>query len=77
MALDKKAEIFIVYITCLTSKILIYLTQKAQIAWLIAKDVIVLTEYLDFLDIFLEKLVVELSKRSDINEYTINLKLDK
>ena len=54
MAFDKHNEVFVVYITFLL-KIVIYLTKKAQIALLIAKDVQILFKYLDFSDIFLKK----------------------
>ncbi len=61
----------------LTLGMLIHLAQKAQIASLIAKKVIMLAEYLDFVDIFSKKSATELFQRSNINEYLVDLKFGK
>lgn len=53
-------EVFIIHIVYLTAKILIYLAFAIQIALLIAKNIIILAKYLDFLDIFLKKSAMEL-----------------
>ena len=49
----------------------IYLAKKAQIALLLAKKVTVLTKYLYFADVFLEKSVNILLKQTKVNEHTI------
>lgn len=41
------------------------------------KDIIVLIEYLDFINIFLKKIIIELLKYFNINKYTINLESNK
>lgn len=56
--LDKKSKIFIEYIVALKtllSGLLIYLNRKAQKVSLLTKKVIILNEYSDFINIFLEK----------------------
>lgn len=63
--------------TYFKSKILIYLTYKAQIAWLLAKKVIILAKYLDNINIFSKKLVAKLLKYLNNNKYIIDLKLAK
>ena len=76
-ALDENIEAFIVYITLLILKITIYLARKAQIALLIAKEVIVLAKYTNFGNVFSNKLAEMLPKRININEYAIKLIDDK
>lgn len=66
-----------IYVAYLKAKILIYLTSKAQIASVIAEKVTILAKYLDFLNVFLKKLAVKLSKRFNINKQLINLELNK
>lgn len=61
----------------LCAKISIYPARKAQIALLLAEEVIVLDEYSDFANIFLKDSAAELSKYSNINEYAIDLKPGK
>lgn len=46
---------------------------QIQIALLIIKNIIVPTEYFDFVDIFLKKLAVKFSKYFDINKHAIDL----
>lgn len=77
--LDPGKEIFVIYITCLglSSKMSIYQTWKAQIILLVAKKIIIPAKYLDFANIFLEKLAIELFKHSAINKYSINLEPSK
>lgn len=75
--LDLIKEAFIVYMTYFGSKITIHLTCQAQIALLIAKEIIVLSNYLDFADVLLKESAIELPDHSDINKYSINLELDK
>lgn len=72
-------ETFIVYIALLSldTKIMMYLAQKTQIVLLIAKNVTVLTKYINFVKVFLKKLTIKLIKHFNINKYAINLKLNK
>lgn len=72
-------ETFIVYIALLNldTKIMMYLAQKTQIVLLIAKNVTVLTKYINFVNVFLKKLAIKLIKHFNINKYEINLKLNK
>lgn len=57
-------ETFIVYIALLSldTKIMMYLAQKTQIVFLIAKNVTVLTKYINFVNVFLKKLAIKLIK---------------
>lgn len=60
-----------------TLKMIIYLTREAQIISLLIKEVTVSKEYLDFANVFSEKLAAELSKHTGINDYAIDLKKGK
>ena len=51
----------------------IYLAFEAQIALLVAENVIVLAKYLDFADLFLKKSAEMLPKRTGINKHAIEL----
>ena len=72
-ALDEYVEAFVVHVAPFTLKIIIHPTQKAQIALLLAKEIIVLAEYTSFANIFSEKLAVVLPEQTSINEHTIKL----
>lgn len=76
-ALNLSKKAFVIYIAYLKAKISINLTQKAQIALLLAIKVIVPNKYLDFANVFSKKLVAELLECSDINKYAIDLKPGK
>ena len=52
---------------------LIYLASKIQIFLLLTKKNTILAKYLDFENLFLKKLAIELPKYSGINMHTINL----
>lgn len=71
--------LFIVYIASLSLylKMLIYPVQKAQIALLIIKKMVILAKYWDYTNVFSKDLAIELLERFDINEYAIDLKLGK
>lgn len=71
--LDKKAEIFVIHKAALLPTN-IYPSKKTQIKILIAKEIStqVLAEYLDYSDLFLLDLAIELSKHIRINNPTIN-----
>lgn len=53
----------------------IYPIWKTQIALLLAKNMAIPTEYLDYIDVFSKKLAVELLERFDINKHLIDLEL--
>ena len=55
----------------------IHSAQKAQIALLLVKYVIVPEKYLDFTNIFLKKSAEVLPEHTKINEYAIKLQEDK
>lgn len=76
-ALDLSKKAFIVYIAYLSSKMIIYSAQKAQIVLLITEKIIILAEYLDYIDVFSKKSAAELPKHSNISKYFINLELSK
>lgn len=73
--LNPNKEAFIVYVVffSLGSKVAIHLAQKAQIATLDTKKVIVPPEYLNYANIFLEASGAELLKYTGINNHPINL----
>lgn len=62
VALDKNIKDFVAYINSLISKMIIYLAKKDPIALLLINKVIILAEYLNFVDIFLKNLVKILPK---------------
>ena len=53
--LDENIEAFMVHVSSLRSRIIIYPAREAQIALLLAEKVTVLAKHLDFADVFLEK----------------------
>lgn len=79
VALDLGKKVFIIHISFLGlgSKISIDLAWKAQIALLVVEKVTILAKYLNFANVFLEKLAIELLKYLVINKHSINLKSNK
>lgn len=80
-ALDKSKKTFLVYVAILISfnkgsRILIYLSQVAQIASLLADEALtqVFTKYSDYANVFSLEAIVKLLKHISINDYTIDLK---
>ena len=71
--LNKKIEIFIIYISSLALKIIAYLAKEVEIVLLFAKEVIVPAEYLNFFDVFLDKSVNVFSEQIGANEHAIKL----
>ena len=71
--LDKIIKTFVLYVSFLSLrlKIKIYLTRKIQITLLLAKEVIIWSEYSDFANIFFKKSAKILPERIKINKYTI------
>ena len=68
--------IFIVYIISLRSNS-IYLAKKTKITLVLTKKIIVLAEYLNFVNIVLKKIAIKLPKYLSINKYIIKLEKDK
>lgn len=61
----------------LRAKISIYPAQKAEMSLLLAKEVSVLKEYIDFSSVFFKKSATVLPNCFNINKYAIDLKLGK
>ena len=76
-AWDENVEAFVVHISSLKSRMTIQPARKAQLALLLAKKVTVPIEYLDFADVFSEKLANILPKRTGANEHAIKLEEGK
>ena len=70
---------FVVNVSFLSLKLrmTIYLATKIQIALLLVKKVIILVEYLDFGDVFLEKSANILLEQNKTNKYAIKLEKGK
>lgn len=54
-----------------------YLAWEVQIILLLVKKTIILTKYLDFVNIILKKLAIELSKHFIITKHSIDLEPGK
>lgn len=76
-ALDSGKKAFVVHMAYLGSKITIDLAWESQITLLITEKFVIPAKYLDYADVFLEKLATELSERTNINKYFIDLELGK
>lgn len=64
IALAKDVEAFVIHVTFLTLRsMMIHLAWKTQMASLLSEEVILLTEYTDFADLFLKKLAEVLPKK--------------
>ena len=73
-ALDKNVEAFMMHVTFLSlNLILIHPAREAQIALLVIEKVQILSEYLDFSDIFSKKRASILLKATDLNQHAIKL----
>ena len=75
--LDKNIKVFVMHIIFLGSKITIYLVREAWIGLLSTKKVVFLAKYLDFADVFSEKLANLLLEKTGANKYAIKLEKDK
>lgn len=78
-SLNPNKKTFIIYIISLSQgyKLIIYLAQKSQITLLVAKEMAILAEYLDYIKVFLKEFVIKLYECFDINKYLINLESSK
>ena len=76
-ALDPEHKVFVVHVAALSIDLgnKMHLSKRAQIAYLKANEapIKVLSNYADFVNIFLSKLATELSKHTKINNHTIKL----
>ena len=75
--MDKNVKAFVVYIAYLILEITIYLAQKAEIALLLIKKVLLPKKYPDFAHLFLKKSAKVSSKHMKINKHTIKLQKHK
>ena len=78
MVLDKNVEAFVVHVTSFSlNSMSIYPARAAQIASLIAKEMQIPTDYLDFSDVFSEEKALVLPKVIDLNQHVIKLQKDQ
>ena len=70
--LDEYVEAFVLHMNFLLT-MTIYPIRKRKIVLLIAKKVKILTKYLDFSDVFLEKKTAILVKATKLNQHAIKL----
>ena len=75
--LHENIKVFVVYVASLTSKILIYLDCKDQIALFITKKITIPAKYSDFTNIFSKKLAKMLLQYIKINKHAIKLEEGK
>lgn len=68
---------FIIYLAYFNKKILIYFAYKTLITLLMVKKVTIPAQYLDFANLFLNKLAIKFFRHFNINKYLINLKSNK
>ena len=71
--LDENVKAFVMHVSSLGLRMTICPAKKAQLALLLAVEVIMPTEYLNFADVFLEKSANVLPKRTGANEHAIEL----
>ena len=78
-ALDPKKKTFMMHITTITLGRTIHPKHEAQIVLLKAEKtpVLILAEYLDFVDVFSKELAVVLSEYTEINTHAIDLEKGK
>ena len=77
MVLNKNSETFVVYIAFLNLVLGIHPDKKTQIASLLTEEIKIPDEYSDFANIFTKKKALVLPKRTELNEYVINLENNK
>ena len=75
--MNRDNNTFVVYMAALSMGSNVHPSQQAQIALLDIKEVTILTEYLDYINIFLPNSAVELLEDTGINNHFINLIDDK
>ena len=75
--MDESVEAFVVHVSSIDLKMTIHLAREAQLALLLAKEVTVPTEYLDFANVFSKKSANVLLERTGANEHVIKLQEGK
>ena len=76
--LDENIKAFMMHVISLSlNSIAIHPARKAQIALLVTKKVKILTEYSDFLDVFLKEKSSILPEATEMNQYAIELQKDQ
>ena len=75
--MDKNIEAFVVHVSFVGLRMTIYPAKEAQLAFLLAKKVIVPAEYLDFADMFSEESTNVLSEQIGVNKHVIKLEEGK
>lgn len=75
--LNKNIKTFIIRISSLAVKITIYLVKKVLISLLLVKEITILIEYPDFVNVFSKKLTKMLFKYIRTNRYIMKLKDSK
>ncbi len=76
MALDKNAKIFVIHVAALSAPPMqVHSSHLTQLGLLLANksSIKVLPKYLDYADVFLFDLAIELFKNIGMNKYTIKL----
>ena len=76
-ALAPEEEALVVHVAYLGAKMVMHPARKAQVALLLAKEVSVPEEYVDFSDVFSKESAAVLPDRSNINEHVIDLEPGK
>ena len=77
MALDKTSETFVVYVASFNLTPRIHPDKAVQIASLLAKEVRILDEYSDFIDVILKAKALMLPEHTELNKHAINLENGK
>lgn len=76
MVLNKNSEIFVAHVTCLMP-ISVHPDKKAQITFLLTKEVKISNKYMDFVNIFSEMKALVLPEQTEFHEQAIELEDDK
>lgn len=74
MSLDENTKAFLAHISDFPGRMIIYLAKKIQIFFLLVDKLIILAEYLDFMNIYLKKLEKIFIQYIAVIKYVIMLK---
>ena len=75
--MDENVEAVVMHVSSLGLRMTINQTREAQLALLLAKEVIIPTKYLDFANVFSKKSANVLPERTGANEHAIELEEGK
>ena len=75
--LNKNIKTFVVYVSFQGLTINIHLVRQTQMVLLLVEKITVAAEYLDFANVFLEKLANVLSEQTGVNKYAIEWEKSK